>query len=126
MTKSHYNNSNIIVIVFDLSSETSISNIQSWINEVTENVSNLNKIKILLGNKKDLLKDNKEVIKLQDIKKIEQKYNIKYYDISIFEDVELFFNTIITDYFRKYKHSTNNINLKSSSKFRNCSINCCY
>ena len=90
--KSHYDTTNIILIVFDLTNKESFLSVNKWINHVLSTQNKNNNIKlILIGNKRDL-EINRQVSK-EEANKLAEANSMKYYEISAFneEEVKLIF-----------------------------------
>ena len=90
--KSHYDTTNIILIVFDLTNKESFLSVNKWINHVLSAQNKNNNIKIvLIGNKRDL-EVNRQVSK-EEVNKLAEANSMKYYEISAFneEEVKLIF-----------------------------------
>ena len=90
--KSHYDTTNIILIVFDLTNKESFLSVNKWINHVLSAQNKNNNIKlVLIGNKRDL-EVNRQVSK-EEANKLAEANSMKYYEISAFneEEVKLIF-----------------------------------
>ena len=90
--KSHYDTTNIILIVFDLTNKESFLSVNKWINHVLSTQNKNNNIKlVLIGNKRDL-EVNRQVSK-EEANKLAEANSMKYYEISAFneEEVKLIF-----------------------------------
>lgn len=101
VTQKYYRDANGILVLFDLTSPTSFSNIEGWIKQI-ENTININKIPIILiGAKSDLDKKVKSV----EIDQIILKYGfIEYIEISskTGTNVEIVFDKIIREMINQY------------------------
>ena len=56
---NYYNNTDGVILVYDISNERSFSKIQYWINEIKSNSNIENSTFILFGNKNDLEEERK-------------------------------------------------------------------
>ena len=54
IVSNYYNNTDGVILVYDISNERSFSKIQYWINEIKSNSNIDNSTFILFGNKNDL------------------------------------------------------------------------
>ncbi len=61
ITASFYKKANGILIVYDITDKKTFERVSNWIDSIT-NKANVNTVKILVGNKKDL-EDRREVTK---------------------------------------------------------------
>ena len=68
-----------IVLVFDVTNRKSFENLEEWLRKIKENFSNPSII--LFGNKVDVDKD-KWAVRKEEIYEFMQKINLKYFDIS--------------------------------------------
>ena len=107
--KYYYKDANYIILVFDLTNITSFENIEKkWITTILKQYSELPHF-ILIGNKCDLEYD-KNI--LYSIKKLCNKYNIKYFEISALENRNI--NTIFEYITNKYICTQTKINISSN------------
>ena len=88
LTQNIFQNTDGILIIFDLTNKESFTNIQKWISKSDKNIKTL-----IVGNKSDLV-DNRQVTK-EEIKLITQKYN--YVEVSALNgiNVDKAFNTLL-------------------------------
>ena len=88
LTQNIFQNTDGILIIFDLTNKESFTNIQKWISKSDKNIKT-----IIVGNKSDLI-DNRQVTK-EDIKLITQKYN--YVEVSALNgtNVDKAFDTLL-------------------------------
>ena len=100
LTKQLYNNTDGVILVFDLTNNTSFINIKNWIKKVGNNCDHKIK-KLLVGNKADM-KDGIKVSK-KDIYNLCKENRLKYNDVSAKENinVEKAFETIINSIIEK-------------------------
>lgn len=78
ITKTYYKKSDGILLVYDVTDETSFKNIKNWMKQIELNVP-LNVSKILVGNKCD--KEDRK-ISFEDGEKIAEEYNMKFFETS--------------------------------------------
>lgn len=100
LTSSYYRMSNCVMVVFDLTDRKSFDNIINWI-ERSKSFDVLNeKPHILVGNKYDRLNDIPSVITDTDVKKIREKFNIEYIEVSAYKNINVAeaFNKLIIPY----------------------------
>lgn len=94
LTKQLYNNTDGVILVFDLTNNNSFIHIKNWIKKIGSNCDHEIK-KLLVGNKVDM----KDKIKVQkkDIYELCKENRLKYNDVSAKENinVEKAFETII-------------------------------
>ena len=79
ITKSFYQQSQGIILVFDVTNKTSFDKIESWINSLKEKTQ-LNAVKILVANKID--DNDNRVITTEEGKDLAKLYNMDYYETS--------------------------------------------
>ena len=79
ITKSFYQRADGILLVFDLTNETTFHKVSSWINAIEESASP-NVIKFLVGNKVDLTE--LRVVETEDAKRLSESFQMKYYETS--------------------------------------------
>ena len=79
MTYSYYRGCHVILVVFDVTNEKSFQNVTTWV-ECIDKFAKSNVLKILVGNKTDLLKQRK--ISKEDAQKLAESNGLKYYEIS--------------------------------------------
>ena len=78
ITKTYYKKSDGILLVYDVTDETSFKNIKNWMKQIELNVPS-NVSKILVGNKCD--KEDRK-ISFEDGEKVAEEYNMKFFETS--------------------------------------------
>ena len=91
ITKSYYRQAEGILLVFDLTEENSYNKLTKWLDEISDNTSNVEII--LVGNKSDL-KDRK--INIEEAEHFAQKKQIKFIETSAKDgtNIQLLFETL--------------------------------
>jgi len=79
ITTSYYRGANGIVIVFDVTNQSSFENVRKWLDDVERHASP-NIVKLLIGNKCDL--EHKRVIDYHTAKALADRLNIPYLETS--------------------------------------------
>jgi len=128
LTKIFFNNSKIVIFVYDISSKTSFEALPGWINDVDEQIGN-NYIKGLVANKSDLYLE--EEVKNEEGEEFANKIGARFLTISAKCDdpkkFEEFLVELVKEYIEKRKSigSRNfSIDRRKSSK-KNDKRNCC-
>ena len=86
ITKNYYRGAHGIILIFDVTSAVSFSNIKNWLLQIKENTSD--KIHIaLVGNKIDDF-SNRTVFK-EDAEKLAKEYNLNYFETSAKENINI-------------------------------------
>ena len=83
--KNYYQDVDSILLMFDVTNKDSFEAIEQWISSIKDNVHN-SKI-ILIGNKIDL--NEKRIINKKDAQKKADDHNIKYYECSCFNGINI-------------------------------------
>ena len=101
MTKNYLRGSNGIVIVFDLTSQSSFNNVDLWMNDLKDVVDD-KAVKILAGNKCDL---RGRKITNEEANKYAKDHDMRYLEISAKEgiNIESLFEILATHCIRKLK-----------------------
>lgn len=135
LVTSYYRNSDVIILVFDITNETSLRHIDSWYSDIQYYCTNQNVSLYLVGTKADLdrtiLKD-KVNIDNNYIKEKCEKYNMKYFITSAKKNYNIneLFNDILLEIYRiskiKDQEKVLNIceptNIETSKSCFNCTI----
>ena len=81
LTKMVYKNTDGILVGFDLTKPKTLEQVEFWINQIESNKTKDSSISLVLfGNKCDMKEEIQ--VKEEDIEKIKEKYNIRYYETS--------------------------------------------
>ena len=81
LTKMVYKNTDGILVGFDLTKPKTLEQVEFWINQIESNKTKDSSISLVLfGNKCDM--KEKIQVKEEDIEKIKEKYNLRYYETS--------------------------------------------
>ena len=103
LTRLFINNSQIILIVFEINKKESFNQIDFWYNLVKEILGNDGNIIALVGNKADLY--NQREVSDEEIEKKAKDLNAKFTVISAkndYRDFKKFLDDLLKDYFYKY------------------------
>ena len=118
VTRQYYQNTQAILLVFDLTNEKSFTDLDSWLEEVINYISDKKCMIFLLGNKSD--EKEKIVIDNEQITKFLQKnHKIKrYFDVSALNghNIDLAFDKISQYLAQKFGGEEINKNLKNLQK----------
>ena len=81
LTKMVYKNTDGILVGFDLTNPKTLEQVEFWINQIESNKTKDSSISLVLfGNKCDMKEEIQ--VKEEDIEKIKEKYNLRYYETS--------------------------------------------
>lgn len=86
ITRGYYRGANCIIIVFDLSDSASFLKVSSWLNEISEYITEGVEV-IILGNKADLIDERK--IDTESVQNLLAEFNINkenFYEVSAKEN----------------------------------------
>eukprot|EP00271_Cylindrocystis_brebissonii_P008807 TRINITY_DN23303_c0_g1_i1.p1 TRINITY_DN23303_c0_g1~~TRINITY_DN23303_c0_g1_i1.p1 ORF type:complete len:214 (-),score=27.42 TRINITY_DN23303_c0_g1_i1:71-712(-) len=86
ITAAYYRGANGIVLVYDVTSESSFNSIRSWISNIKEH-ANENVCKILVGNKCDM--DDKRVITAAQGQALAKEFGISFFETSAKADINV-------------------------------------
>ena len=127
MTTSYYRAVNVIIIVFDVTSQNSFDHIKEWMNNIKQ-FAKLGVMKVIVGNKIDL--NDERIVTYNEGKNFAESFNIKYFETSAVtrEGIVELFETICKDYSKtkRKKPIDSNIkldNIKSENNDNN--VGCC-
>ena len=102
MNKLFYNNSRIVIFVYDITSRESFEDLNYWINEVSSQLGDEDIIRGIIGNKIDLYLQ--EAVNDNDVEKLTKKINGKYLRMSAKEDepqkIENYLEELLSDYLK--------------------------
>ena len=127
ITTSYYKSAHAIIILYDITDETSFEHIKNWMIDI-DKFAKQGVLKVLVGNKKDL-EENRKVNK-EAGESLANKYGIKFFEVSAKDNInidELFLDTakclleknekvIYDDIGSSVILNNNNINLKKKKK----------
>lgn len=86
ITKNYYKGAHGIILIFDVTSTASFSNIKNWLQQIKENTSD--KIQItLVGNKIDMI--NRRTVTKEEADKLAKEYNLKYFETSAKDNLNI-------------------------------------
>ncbi len=97
ITKNYYKGANGIILIYDVTNIETFENVKNWIAQIKEE-ANSNVIIYLAGNKIDVEEENK-VVKTEDGQKIADELNIKFYETSAKNGINV--NEIFEDLVKK-------------------------
>ena len=102
MTYSYYRGCHVILVVYDVTDLKSFQNVSTWV-ECIDKFAKSNVLKILVGNKTDLV--DKRVISKDEGIRLAQENGLKYYEISALTITGLLemFEDIAKDYVEIYE-----------------------
>ena len=86
ITQNFYRNANGILFIFDITKKETFDNIKIWLTD-SENCEDTKVAKMLIGNKIDL--ENKRKIDNETIKKFAEKKEMKYFEASAKEGINI-------------------------------------
>ncbi len=118
-----YNNSRIVIFVYDITSKKSFNNLKSfWINEIKQQIGDSGYVKAIIGNKIDLYL--KEEVNEEEAENLAKEINGKFFRMSAkvhdSEKMEKFFEELLSDYEKlNIKEENNRITLTSEQNFNN-------
>ena len=138
LTKSYINNSNGIIIVYDITNRESFDNVVLWIKSIEEEIGKCEKVEacmFLIGNKKDLVDEEGEKIRKVQINEAEilaQKYDLvwagecsaKEFPKDKFDEIMMVFAKTIYTKYKTQKQDKDkgkdkgNINLNERNEIR--------
>ena len=125
-----YNNSRIVIFVYDITSKESFNNLSFWIEEVKKQIGNNGYVKAIIGNKIDLYL--KEAVNEEEAENLAKEINAKFYRMSAKEDdkkkIEKFFEELICEYIKlNIKEDDSRISLTEDKAFnkKTKSKKCC-
>ena len=115
-----YKGADIVIFVFDVTNKNSLDNLDNWIKNLEENISSNSKYVCgIIGNKKDLIKEQKVTEK--DGKEYAKKNNMKFKMVSAKTD-PLSFNKFLEELVKDAKNNLlnkkENIHLKEYLKIK--------
>ena len=116
LTKMFYKDSSIVIMVYDITNEESFNDIKSyWFDEVITN-SNENVIMAIVGNKSDLIENEK--VKEEDVKNFANEKGMHYAFISakMKNGIDELFKDIGNKYYDSLKITDDNEELNKSKK----------
>ena len=128
LTKIFFNNSKIVIFVYDISSKTSFEALPGWINDVDEQIGN-NYIKGLVANKSDLYLE--EEVKNEEGEEFANKIGARFLTISAKCDDPKKFEEFLVELVKEYIEKRKSIGSRNFSIDRRKSCentekkNCC-
>ncbi len=111
MTTSYYRAVHIIIIVFDVTSQTSFEHIKEWMNNIRQ-FAKIGVMKVIVGNKIDL--NDERIVTYNEGKNFAESCNVKYFETSAVtrEGIVELFETICKDYCKTNRKKSNDGNIK--------------
>lgn len=115
ITKNYYKGAHGIILMFDVTSNLSFNNIKNWLVQINENTSDKIQI-VLVGNKIDA--PNRRVISKEDGEKLAREYNLKYFETSAKENVNIqeTFSYLTKEIYSLAEKNTNRTTLDHAKK----------
>ena len=100
MTQNYYKGSDGIILVYDISNESSFETLKNWMDDIKENSKNKIEV-IIIGNKLDL----KRQVEKKRLEQFAEEYKVPYFETSAKtgEGVEESFNKLIDNLSKKEK-----------------------
>jgi len=86
ITAAYYRGANGIILVYDITSESSFNNIRSWIANIEEHASD-SVCKILVGNKCDM--EDKRQVSFAQGQTLSKEFNMKFFETSAKADINV-------------------------------------
>ena len=122
ISKNYISNVDGILLMFDVTNVESFSSVDDWISSIKENKEKHNNIIILIGNKIDSAENR--LVSKSEAKKKADKYNIKYYEMSCLNGLNLYeiLNELILVGYRNYYEKNQNVD-RNSFKLKKKNIN---
>ena len=116
LTKSYYRNADGIILVFDLTNESSFNKLNKWINDINESTKNIEII--LVGNKADLI--NRKISKTQ-AENFAKENKYKYIETSAKEgtNILLLFEELASSISKKKQEESSIIDFNNLSTYVN-------
>ena len=104
LTRSYFKNSVCAIITYDITNKQSFDNIQDWINEVKNQVSD-KVLLVLVGNKIDL--ENERIVNYDEGKKFAEDNDMLFIETSALNGngINQLFNMCCNDIYEKIKHN---------------------
>ncbi|GJP39113.1 hypothetical protein CLOM_g23503 [Closterium sp. NIES-68] len=131
ITAAYYRGANGIVLVYDITSESSFNSIRGWIRNIEEHASE-SVCKILVGNKADM--EDRRVVTKDQGQQLANEFKINFFETSAKADinVEEAFVCIARESKKRYEatHAANtekpsNLNIRDTSAAPPAASNCC-
>jgi Ras-related protein Rab-8A len=113
ITTAYYRGAMGIILVYDVTCQTSFDNIRNWIKNTDEHASN-DVEKMILGNKCDI--EGKRVITFEKGERLAQEYGVKFYETSARESVNV--ETAFIEFARAIKVKEDKKNVDNSQNGR--------
>lgn len=114
LVTSYYRNSDIIILVFDLTNNMSFQHIDAWYSDIEYFYQNDNISLYLVGTKADINK-NKYIVDNNSIKEKCKEYNMKYFETSAKKNYNIneLFDDIVKEIYEisKMKDQENTLNI---------------
>ena len=97
MTTSYYRGVNVIIIVFDVTSQISFEHVKDWMNNIKQ-FAKIGVMKVIVGNKIDL--NDERIVTYNEGKNFAESCNVKYFETSAItrEGIVELFENICKDY----------------------------
>eukprot|EP00475_Leptophrys_vorax_P036103 TRINITY_DN6038_c0_g1_i1.p1 TRINITY_DN6038_c0_g1~~TRINITY_DN6038_c0_g1_i1.p1 ORF type:complete len:208 (+),score=29.28 TRINITY_DN6038_c0_g1_i1:317-940(+) len=131
ITAAYYRGANGIVLVYDITSESSFNSIRGWIRNIEEHASE-SVCKILVGNKADM--EDRRVVTKEQGQQLANEFKINFFETSAKADinVEEAFVSIARESKKRYEatHATatekpSNLNIRDTTAQPAAAGNCC-
>ena len=115
MTQNYYKGSDGIILVYDISNESSFETLKNWMDDIKENSKNKIEV-IIIGNKLDLERQ----VEKKRLEQFAEEYKVPYFETSAKtgEGVEESFNKLIDNLSKKEKKINESID-EEDDKNRN-------
>lgn len=85
LTYQYFKNADGIIITFDLTKPESFNNVKQWLLQIYKNTQKDKIIKLLCGNKSDLLEVTNNYVQDEAADKIASEHQMKYFKTSAFK-----------------------------------------
>jgi len=107
ITKNYYRGSNGILVIYDITSRSSFTNIKNWISQIKEHLGDLACI-TLVANKIDL--ESNRMVSREEGLRVAKEYNISFFETSAKENkgINEAFENLAREIFRKEKENFEN------------------
>lgn len=125
MTKSHYKIAHEIVLVCAVDNKDSFNNLNDWIENIKENLSNENIPIFLMANKCDL--EETRIVPIEKLKELSEAYNIEFIECSAKENsnIEETFLKIVNDIYQNNYSKSGGFGLEEGSHSSGIKNPCC-
>jgi Ras-related protein Rab-1A len=115
ITTSYYKSAHAIIILYDITEQSSFEHIKNWMVEIEKFVKQ-GVLKLIVGNKKDL--EDKRQVSKEEAEAFAKNNGVKFLEVSAKDNInieELFFGVVKTLYERYLKSINDNQNISGTN-----------